>query len=158
MEDSVLKIVYTFFVGVMLALFIGLGIDAVYSQPEYPDSSIYYGSSEPTVAEQQAMQDEQDAYQGSIETYNRTVSIIATAFAVAMLVLSLALEKKNKVLTNGVMLGGLFTLIYGVGRGFTSGDSKTTFITVAAGLVVVLFLGYRRFAHRGHAAGPPSTA
>jgi hypothetical protein len=62
-----------------------------------------------------------------------------------MLGLSLLFEKRNRVLANGVMLGSLFTLIYSIFRGFMSGDTTLTFITVTIGLGIVLFLGYRRF-------------
>lgn len=67
------------------------------------------------------------------------------AGAVLLLVLSLVFEKRNKVLTNGVMLGGLFTLIYAVGRSFASSETTVTFVAVTVGLAVVLFLGSRRF-------------
>jgi hypothetical protein len=145
MENQALKIVYTFFVAVMLVLFVGLGVDAFYPEPAYPQ----YPVGEPTTQDLQAYTDALNAYRGDIEMYNRNVSIIATASAVTMLGLSLLLERKNKVLTNGVMLGGLFTLVYGVGRGFVSGDTTMTFIVVSAGLIAVLFLGYWRFSRRG---------
>ncbi|QQS18821.1 hypothetical protein IPL68_02020 [Candidatus Saccharibacteria bacterium] len=45
------------------------------------------------------------------------------------------------------MLGGLFTLIYSIGRGFASQNSKYVFIAITVGLALVIYLGYRRFAH-----------
>src|SRR3990170_3350495 len=154
MDNKVLRIVYTFFVGVMLALFVGLGIDTFYPGPDEPQYP-FEVADQPTPEEQRDYDDELQAYQDAQEGYNRTVAVIATVSAVLMMGLSLLLEKTNTVLTNGVMLGGLFTLLYGVGRGFASGDTTTTFITVAVGLAVVVFLGYRRFGQRGDDAGPP---
>jgi hypothetical protein len=151
MDDKVLRIVYTFFLGVMLALFAGLGIRTFYAPPEMPEFPVELSvpqSGEPTpeqVQQQREFEQEQRAFQDELEVYNRNVSIASTVSAVAMLVLSLLLEKKNRVITNGIMLGGLFTLLYAVGRGLVSGDATTTFITVTIGLGVVLFLGYRRF-------------
>lgn len=157
MENTVLKIVYTFFVGIMLALFVGFGIDTFYPEPEYPASLEFGYQKELTDDQLEQLNEAQQEYNVAMQDYNRNVSIISTVAAVALLGLSLLLERRNRVLTNGMMLGGLFTLIYGVGRGFASGDSTTTFITVAVGLAVVVFLGYRRFGHhREVAAEPPA--
>lgn len=145
MENTALKIVYTFFVGIMLALFVGFGIDTFYAEPEYPSMLEYGYQKELTDAQIEELNAAQEEYGLAVQGYNRAVSIISTVAAVLLLGLSLLLERRNRVLTNGVMLGGLFTLIYGVGRGFASGDSTTTFITVTVGLAVVIFLGYRRF-------------
>lgn len=43
------------------------------------------------------------------------------------------------------MLGGLFVLLYSLGRGFASENSKYVFVVVTVGLVTVLYLGYHRF-------------
>lgn len=151
MDDKVLRIVYAFFLGVMLALFAGLGIRTFYPPPEMPEFPIELSTpqagdpSPEQVQQQREYEQEQRAFQDELESYNRNVSIVSTVLAVTMLGLSLLLEKKNKVIPNGIMLGGLFTLLYAVGRGLVSGDATTTFITVAIGLAVVLFLGYRRF-------------
>lgn len=156
METKVLKIVYTFFLGVMLALFVGLGTDTFYPPPAQPSNVSV--SSKPTAEEEATMQRAWEDYQKAMEPYNRNVSIIAASSAVLLFGASLLLERRTNVLANGLMLGGLFTLVYGVGRGFASGDSRTTFITVAVGLAVVIFLGYRRFAGRGAKPGaaPPA--
>lgn len=55
---------------------------------------------------------------------------------------------KEHVINGGIMLGGLFTLFYGLMRGFASQDSKYSFVAVSVGLVIVLFLGYRRFSDK----------
>lgn len=151
MDDKVLRIVYTVFLGVMLALFAGLGIRTFYPPPEMPEFPMELSiprSGDPTpeqIEQQREYEEQQRAFQDAMESYNRNVSIASTALAVAMLGLSLLLEKKNKVIPNGIMLGGLFTLLYAVGRGLVSNNPATTFITVSIGLAVVLFLGYRRF-------------
>ena len=164
MDDKVLRLVYTFFLGVMLALFVGLGIQTFYpppERPEYPNSLELKAPAETTPEEQQQQREferEIREYEKAYEGYNRTVSILATSSAVILLGLSLLLERKSLVLTNGVMLGGLFTLLYGLGRGLASRDTSTTFITVAVALVVVLFLGYRRFLRPREEASPPGVS
>lgn len=149
-ETNILQLIYTFFVGLLLALFIGAGINTFYTPPaapEYPSILNIYGK-EPT-EQQLAVQkqfDQQNAiYQDKMKPYNRNVSIMTLVAAVAFLVVSVLFEKKIKFIANGIMLGGLSTLIYSIGRGFASEDSKYIFTAITVGLAIVLYLGYRRF-------------
>jgi hypothetical protein len=84
-------------------------------------------------------------YNNDIKTYDRNTSIITLGAAVIFLVVSIIFEKKIKIIADGVMLGGLFTLIYSIGRGFASQNTKYTFLAVTVDLVIVLYLGYHRF-------------
>ncbi|MBO1269259.1 hypothetical protein [Arthrobacter cavernae] len=153
MDNSVLKIVYTIFVGVLLALFVGLGIQTFYPPPKQPEYPIELNVKEPGDEARQAQADFEKQvrdYQDENDSYNRTVAIVATSAAALLLGLSLLLEKKGPVLANGIMLGGLFTLLYSVTRGLASRDTQTTFISVSIALVLVMFLGYRRFILHGN--------
>lgn len=156
MEDKVLTIVYTLFLGIILALFVGVGIQTFYPQPEFPPS-IETAVPDPDATEAELRKQGAESeeafrqFEEDSKAYNRNVSTISLVAAVSFLALSLLLEKRNRVITNGIMLGGLFTLLYSFGRGLASGDSTMTFIAVTIGLAVVLFLGYRRF---GRPAAP----
>lgn len=150
-ENNVLKLVYTFFVGLLVALFVGVGIDTFYTQPaapEYPVASEAYGK-EPTdeqiEAERKYEETSRDYEKDELRPYNRNVSVIVTIAAVALLAASIVFEKKIKVIADGIMLGGLFTLMYGIGRGFASQDSKYVFVIVSLGLAAAIYIGYRRF-------------
>jgi len=152
-----LRLVYTFFLGVLLAIFVGVGVATYYPGPksvEFPVELNSYGK-EPT-AEQLAIQKSYDIkmqqYNKDMRPYNRNTSIIVLCAAVIFLVISLIYEKRIKILADGVMLGGLFTLVYSIGRSFASQDTKYTFLTVTIGLLIVLYLGYHRFV-RGHLSG-----
>lgn len=152
MDNKTLTIVYTFFLGLILALFIGLGISTFYTgpkAPEYPVETQAY-SKEPT-AEQERTQKEYElayrSYDKDNQVYSRNVSMIALAGAVLLLVISFVFERRNQVIANGLLLGGVFTLLYSIVRGFVSQDTKYTFVAVSVGLVVALYLGYRRFTH-----------
>lgn len=152
MDDKILKIVYTFFLGLILALFVGLGISTFYPSPkapEYPASLNTYGKeqTEQQLEAQRKYDKEIQNYGDQSQPYNRNVSIIALASAVILVAVSLLFEKTNKVIANGVMLGGLFTLLYSLGRGLASEDTKYTFIAATVGLIIALYLGYRRFSH-----------
>lgn len=152
MEDNkVLKLTYTFFLGILIATFIGVGINTFYEAPKYPETPSILKNSydkEPTSEQLDAQikfEIQQDEYAENTKPYNRNVSIITLIFAVLLLIMSIIFEKKMKFISDGVMLGSLFTLIYGIGRGFASEDSKFIFIAVSVGLLAVLYVGYHRF-------------
>lgn len=151
-DNKVLKIVYTFFLGVLIAIFIGVGIDTFYPSPESPDypveTQVYDDSkqSKAQIEKQKEYDRAQRQYEAEVVPYNRDVSIIALVSAVVLLAASLYVEKRHaRVLADGVMLGGLFTLIYGLMRGSAAEDSRYVFIAVTISLVIVLYLGYHRF-------------
>lgn len=152
MEDNkVIKLIYTFFVGILIAVFVGVGINTFYEppkSPEYPSALNSYTGKEMT-DEQTAAQTQFDKdikeYNDAMKTYSRNVSIITLIFSVTFLVTSIIFEKKIKFISYSVMLGGLFTLLYGIGRSFESEDSKYIFIAVSVGLILMLYVGYHRF-------------
>ena len=154
-DNNVMKIVYTFFLGALLALFVGLGIQTFYPGPERPDETMgmqFVPEGSPTEEQREQMVEEDRQWrqwQEERQTYDRNVAIVALSASVVLLGLSLVLEKRNRVLTNGIMLGGLFTLIYAIGRSFASTETTMTFLAVGVGLAVVLFLGQRRFFQDG---------
>ena len=88
--------------------------------------------------------------------------MVSMGEAVVLLALSLGVEHRNKVMANGILLGGLFTLVYGVARGFVSRDTTALFLTLTIALALVMVLGFRRFRQpprirwisRPHPAGP----
>jgi len=142
MENKVLKIIFTLFIGVMVALFVGLGIEAFYPSPVYPDVMWQENMTDKQTA---AIQAAEAAYQEAVRVRNQIVSIVVTAIAVIIMVASMFLEKRNLTLTNGLLLGGLFSLIYGSTVGFSAGSAMVTFITVGVGLAAVIVVGVRRF-------------
>ncbi|MFE7629113.1 hypothetical protein [Kocuria sp. NPDC057446] len=152
MDNNVMKIVYTFFLGALLALFVGLGIQTFYPAPEMPEPTAgmeFAPEGGAPTAEQREEMEENDRqwrqWQVEQQSYSRNVAVVALGASVVLLGLSLVLEKRNRVLTNGIMLGGLFTLLYAIGRSFASSETTMTFVAVSVGLAVVLLLGHRRF-------------
>lgn len=145
MDDKVLRIVFTFFVGAILALFVGFGIHTFYPPPQEPDSALVELKPNPTDEEIAKVEAERRVFEQAYQRYSRNVSIASMTGSVLLLVASLVLERRNKVMANGILLGGLFILVYGVGRGFASRDTTTLFITLTIALALVLFLGFRRF-------------
>lgn len=152
----ILRLVYTIFIGVLIATFVGVGIAAFYEGPKFPEppSSLKLaesmGCKDPSVIPGlQKEQEEQDrqfkAYEQQSERYNRDVSIASLAAAIIILVISLTFFRKILLIADGLLLGGVLTLIYSIARGFGSGDNKFRFIVVTFGLVISLILGYLKF-------------
>jgi uncharacterized membrane protein len=148
-----IKIIYTLFLALIVALFVGLGIDAFYPGPKAPEYPIelekpYETGHQETEQEEQARLEyfeKQKQFQEESKVYNRNVSIIAIIFAIAILVVSLTFLAKIKMIADGILLGGVFTTVYAIIRGLMSEDSKFRFLVVTVGLVIALFLGYLKF-------------
>lgn len=141
-----IKLLYTAFLGLLLAMGIGIGIAAFYAAPSPPPPPESISSPEGKVepAEARRHEVEYERYETKSETYNRNVSIIAVTFAVVLLAISMAGLGNLPIIANGVMLGGVFTLIYGIVRSFGSGEQKFMFLIVLVGIVATLALGYLR--------------
>lgn len=149
-SNTILKFVYSLFLGVLLALFVGFGINTFYlgaEEPRYPAMTEAL-TKEPT-KEQQAIDVKYQAdyrkFEDKMKPYSRNVSIIALIAATTFLALSLVFEKKLRVLADGIMFGGLFTLLYSIIRSVISQDSKYIFVVITVGLITVLYLGYHKF-------------
>jgi len=157
-RSRTIEIIYTIFLGIIIAVFVGLGISAFYNEPKYPempstlkvysvpvespnDSTI----SADLVDKQEKYDKQVEDYQKNINDYNRNVSIIALIASIIALSVSLLLAQKLLVIADGVLLGGVFTLLYSVVRVFGSGDDKVRFLVVTVGLCVALTLGYIKF-------------
>ena len=106
-----LKFVYTFFLGLLLAIFVGFGIATFYpapKMPEYPhvlQKPLGPGESYST-EQKQADADYQKQSQGygtMSAIYNRNVSIIALIAAVIFLIVSLGLHTRITILADGLL-------------------------------------------------------
>lgn len=159
-----LRVLYVFFTGLLLATFVGVGIAAFYPAPELPEypeelervnicidngrCPTFEGYSDPS-EQQQITADEHEAelkaYDEAMQAYARNVSITSFVIALIFAIIGLATEKQLKLISDGVLLGGLFTLVYGIGWGFATEDDVYRFVVVTIGLIVVLVLGYLKF-------------
>jgi len=147
-----LKVLYTIFLAIMLAFFIGLGIEAFYPTlrtPEFPTELQTIKDPSSMTAEQQQIQKDYDQqmkdWQKENSIHSRNTSMYAVIASIVILVLSLTVLHKIEILTDGFLLGGLLTLLYAIVRGFGSDDNKFRFLMVTVGLIVALILGYIKF-------------
>lgn len=121
-----------------------------YPEPTGPEYPTFYGK-ELTADEQKqqaAFDVKQRAYDKKLQSYNRTASLITLVIAVVILSISLIFEKQLGLIADGLLLGGIFTLLYGVGRGMATDNSKYRFMVAGIGLAISLVLGYLKFTRR----------
>ena len=78
-------------------------------------------------------------------------SIILLTFATILMAISLFLPDAMRVFSNGVLLGGLFSVLYGTGWSFAGGNSKARFFVVLVALLLSVAFGYLRFIRGKHA-------
>jgi hypothetical protein len=167
-----LRTIFSFFLGLMLAAFVGVGVYTFHSPPEKHDDQIrdlarqeqairasrppneLETSDRDRIQEINRQRNElTDAAEKARKPWTQSTSIILMAFATLIMAVSLVRPGQLPVISNGLLLGGVFTMLYGVGWIVASDTSITRFLVMAAGLLTTLGLGYLRFV-RGRATSP----
>jgi uncharacterized protein HemX len=169
-QHYALQTIFSFFLGLMVLAFIGVGVNTFYPSPATQQEKAQQNidrqietinvatQNKSLDATQQAqikkLQDErnslQDVIESDMKTWARNTSIILVIFATLVMGVSLLLSAQLLVLSNGLLLGGLFTMLYGTGWVIFSGNSTARFVVIAFALVVAIALGYLKFV-RGRA-------
>ena len=87
--NNALSIIFAFFLGLVVVAFVGIGVNTFYPEPQWVD--------------------------GMPSNYNQwrlTTGIILLVCATVLLAVSLFLPDVQAVLSNGLLLGGVFTMVY----------------------------------------------
>lgn len=84
------------------------------------------------------------AFTAKEERQGRTVALVSLLIAVAVTAFSVSFSRKLPVISEGLLLGGLFTLVYSIGWSFVRAP-KIAVLPVGVGLMVTIALGYKRF-------------
>jgi hypothetical protein len=173
--DAVMKVLYWIFLATLIVLFVGWAMAAWYPMPtwetEYPNVERYVGTAVPPlpdelkllspaqqrakfeqyraeVARRKALEDGNEkrerALGKKVERHNRAVALTALVISVVIVGFGIGLSRPLPVIAEGLLLGGLFTLIYSIGWSFVA-SPKVAVIPVGVGLVITIYLGYRRF-------------
>jgi hypothetical protein len=167
-RDAGLRTIFSFFLGLMLTAFVGVGVYTFHRPPEQFDSQIQglarrdaairssRPSSELTTAELDQIQEINrqrrellDAAAEARKPWGRSTSMILIVFATLAMAVSLVRADQLPVISNGLLLGGLFTMLYGVGWIVATDTSIVRFLVMTAALAITLGLGYVRFVRRG---------
>lgn len=166
-QHYALQTIFSFFLGLMVLAFIGVGVNTFYPQPAsryeaqlqplYDRQNALYneqkGGVEPTgaVAAELKQIDQQitsiqSKIQKEMKGWSLNTSIILVIFATIVMGVSLVRSDQLRVLSNGLLLGGLFTMLYGMGWTVASDTTGyLRFFVVVFALAVALALGYLKF-------------
>lgn len=149
-----IKYIYVFFVGLFVAIFIGMGIAVFYESPDPPKEPSWFslrdsGKYELTESER----NEELVYNSKLKefnettmsNYNRNVSIIVIVCSVLVLIIALLFTEIFGIIADGLLLGSIFTLLYGVGRGIAVDSNIYRFVVASLGLIVTITIGYLKF-------------
>jgi len=167
-QHYALQTIFSFFLGLMVLAFIGVGVNTFYpsptSQNEKAQTAISRQIDAINAANQnksldataqaqiKKLQDQQNALQDKIDAamkdWARNTSIVLVLFATLVMGVSLVRSEQLRVLSNGLLLGGLFTMLYGTGWVIFSGNSTARFVVIAFALLVAMGLGYVKFVRR----------
>lgn len=175
--QGALQAIFSVFLGLMITAFVGVGVYTFYPNPAqdtqerietlYRDQNLINKCDQPggCKASSQLTQAERDDLeridkeiraleQGSsqeMRSWAQRTSVILVVLATILMAISLALRQSVSVISNGVLLGGLFTMLYAVGWGIASGNSISRFLVLTAAVAISIGLGYLRFV-RGRSA------
>lgn len=174
-QHYALQTIFSFFLGLMVLAFVGVGVNTFYPSPteqrqaeqqdlqQKMEALNVKSNGRSLDATQQAEVDRLNAEQGALQRiieaemkgWARITSIILVVFSTLVMSVSLIRSEQLRVISNGLLLGGLFTMIYGVGWVIFSGNSVARFAVIAFALVVAIGLGYLKFVrNRGQSAVP----
>ena len=154
-----LKVLYALAIALLVVAFVGFGISAFYPAPEYPEppAQLEAVGPDPTDEERELIaqqRQKEENYQKEFSDYNQVVSSISIGIAVVLLVGSILWLSSLDVIGDGVTLGAVFTLFYGLIRAFMTESEVFRFIAVAVGLGVVITLVYLRYVRSAGKAEP----
>ncbi len=123
-RNGALQIIFAFFLGLVLVAFVWIGVITFYPAPSWDGS-------------------------GSSRTaWQLMVGIILLVTATIVLAISLALPATLEAIANGLLLGGVFTMISAVAMALSSESGPWRFAVVTAALAVTIGIGYLRFGRR----------
>lgn len=175
LAQGTLQAVYALFLGLMLTALVGVAVYTFYPSPtrsletqieqlaqeqnEIQCPSQLQCKGTLTVAEQAKvkslqvrMDDLRTEQQRLQQGWAQRTSMILVAVATALMAISLVRAEAVVLLSNGVLLSGLFTMVYGVGWTLASGGSMTRFWVLLVAVAITVALGYLRFVRGAHHA------
>src|SRR5690349_12241201 len=175
-----LRTIFAFFLGLMLTAFVGVGVYTFHPPPQRFDNELRdLGRKEQAVRDARAPNELTSADRDSLQAmerrrnalidaaaaaripWARTTSITLIVVATLAMAASLMGADRLHVISNGLLLGGVFLMLYGVGWIIATDTSVARFVVITIALAITLALAYARFARRGPrtvtAAGPGSS-
>jgi hypothetical protein len=138
-QQAILMAIYALFLGGVINAFVAVGLFTFYPQPSYDVGQNF------------------DQSQIEREQWSLTAGIIMISIATLLLALSLIRWDRAIVISNGLLLGGLFTMVFGIGLTLAGGEAVSRFVVLSIALVIIVVLGYLRFARVSKGGRTPAT-
>lgn len=132
--NGALSLIYSVFLGLAVIAFVAIGLATALPRP----SDFEFDT-------------------GRLSAWYLQTSLILLGCAVALLVGSLAVSRRQPVIANGLLLGGVFTMLYALGMSLASEATWPRVAVAGIALVVTVGVGWARFG-RQHAPAPGLTA
>lgn len=145
MENGGMKLFASVVLGIVIALFVGVGINLFYPEPSYPTELMSFTSGEPTEAEAEASNLIYLEFEQERQLHSGIVGVISIVLSVLLMAGSMFLAKKNDVVSQGLLVGGLLLICYGATQSISSGNMMTAFISIGVGLAALIFFILKRF-------------
>lgn len=113
--------------------------DEAMAQEVPPGEFVEPGMTPEMIESEKALMQQERAYQEELSERNRVASLLVIGAAALLLIVGWApVFRRLPVIGDGLTLGGLLTLIYGLALGIQVDSNLFRFLVVSAGLVVLL--------------------
>lgn len=128
LSQAVLQIVFSFFLGLVVVAFVGIALNTF-----YPEPAASFELTDPA----------------AWDTWRLVTGTWLLVCATAVMTASMLIRTERiPVITNGILLGGLFTMIYAVGMSLSAANNWPRLAVMAGALVVTVGVAYWKFAGR----------
>lgn len=161
-ENPVLRTLYALALAVLVAAFVGFGIQTFYPAPEslqdnafaggIPSSSPGAGGALPDAQSLPGPAGDNSGFQGDfgydqeLAAHDRVASVVAIVVAILILLAGLLpLISQLPVIGDGVTLGGVLTLFYGMTLAVQAPSGPLGFFVVTVGLLALIATLYLKF-------------
>ncbi len=155
---TAIRVVYALAIGIFVVMTVAFGIVSFYEQPERPEfprltvarplvtqgaepSEVEKRQIEESEAEQEAARVEYDAanaiYEDEMAIYSRNALALVTLIGLVFIVGGMTAARALDTLRIGLMVGGLVSLLWGLGYAASDAGSVTMFIAALLALIVL---------------------
>lgn len=173
-DHAGLRFIFALFLGLMVTTFIGVGVATFRPSPadrfgeritalqrERGRLETAAPENARTSDDRRALQDilvreakVQDEQRLAMRRWLQETSVILILFATLVMAIAVWRAERLPVIGNGLLLGGVFTMLYGAGMAVIATETMIRFLVITGALGVTIILGYRRFVGRGEARVP----
>ncbi len=125
---EVLSVIFSVFLGFVVVAFVGIAVNTAYPEP----ASNYEMYNQPLW-----------------DTWRLTTGIWLLVCATLVMIAAMFIgSDRIPVIGNGILLGGVFTMVYAVGMALSSPNHWPRLAVIGAALLVTVGIGYWKFATR----------